>query len=118
MSLLKDAQSESNLHLLNSQEKADPYLVIEELFDFAHLPDIREILWAWLKATVTGSYPKKLTHSERAEILDLYEKLEKLIEKCNSGIRVNLLILHNFNYFFFCLYVFLYRLISNIFWSN
>ena len=80
MSLLKDAQSESNLHLLNSQEKADPYLVIEELFDFAHLPDIREILWAWLKATVTGSYPKKLTHSERAEILELYEKLEKLIE--------------------------------------
>lgn len=80
MSLLQDAQSEGNFHLLTSREKADPFLVIEELFDFAHLSDMREMLWAWLKATVIGSYPKKLTQSERADIIELYEKLEKLIE--------------------------------------
>lgn len=66
--------------LLSSKEIADPQLVIDELFDFAHLPEIRELLWEWLKVTVTGTYHKELNASERSTILTLYEKLSKLVE--------------------------------------
>jgi len=30
---------------LTEAEISDPYLVIQELFDFDHLPGIRELLW-------------------------------------------------------------------------
>jgi hypothetical protein len=68
------------LHKLSQQEITDPYLVIDELFDFADLPDIKELLWGWLKITVTGTYHKNLSATERSAIIDLYEKLEKLVE--------------------------------------
>ena len=67
--------------LLTNEEHADPNLVLEELFDFAHLPEWRNILWDWLKITVSGSYNAETsTSSERASILFVYEKLQKLIE--------------------------------------
>lgn len=66
--------------LLTQTEIADPQLVIDDLFDFAHLPDIRELMWEWLKATVTGTYHKELSASERSAILSLYEHLTKLVE--------------------------------------
>lgn len=66
--------------LLSSKEIADPQLVIDEFFDFAHLPEVRELLWEWLKVTVTGTYHKELNTSERTTILTLYEKLSKLVE--------------------------------------
>jgi hypothetical protein len=50
------------------------------LFDYASLPRIREILWIWLKATVTNGYNKSLEFREKENILLLYEKLLKLIE--------------------------------------
>jgi hypothetical protein len=50
------------------------------LFDYASLPRIREILWIWLKATVTNGYNKSLEFREKEKILLLYEKLLKLIE--------------------------------------
>ncbi len=62
-----------------TQEGLQPEKVIQELFDFARLPELREMLWEWLKATVTGSYPKKLTYSEREAILVMYEKMETLL---------------------------------------
>lgn len=65
---------------LTQTENADPQLVIDELFDFAHLPDIRELMWEWLKATVTGTYHKELSSSERSAILSLYEHLTRLVE--------------------------------------
>ena len=68
------------LRQLSKKEIADPYLVIDELFDFAHLPDIQELLWGWLKTTVTGTYHKNLTASERSAMIDMYEKMEKLVE--------------------------------------
>jgi hypothetical protein len=67
--------------LLTNKEHADPNLVLEELFDFAHLPEWRNILWDWLKITVSGSYnTETTTPSERASILFVYEKLQRLIE--------------------------------------
>ncbi len=65
---------------LSPEEINDPTLVIAELFDLARLPQVRSILWDWLKATVTGSYPKSLSNKERTEIILLYEQVEKLIE--------------------------------------
>ena len=80
MPFVKDVHREINVQKLSKEELEDPYLVIDELFDFAHLPEIRELLWEWLKTTVIGSFPKKLTATERSAILGLYEKIEKLIE--------------------------------------
>lgn len=80
MSVQDASQWKKHFHQLNEKEIADPYLVIDELFDFAHLPDVRELLWDWLKTTVTGSYHKTLTPAERYAIITLYEKIKKLVE--------------------------------------
>src|SRR5690349_1276428 len=69
-----------SIYKLSPEEVENPYLVLENLFDFAHLPQIREIFWEFFKATITGSYPKKLSWTERNEIVCLYEYIEKLIE--------------------------------------
>lgn len=79
MSLHHEHCSKPYCHL-SKEEMANPYLVIDELFDFAHLPDVQELLWEWLKVTVTGNFHKTLSSSERASIITLYEKLEKLVE--------------------------------------
>lgn len=68
------------IHTLTEEEMADPYLVIDELFDFADLADARELLWDWLKTTVTGSYHKQLTSTERSALITMFEKIEKLLE--------------------------------------
>lgn len=68
------------IRALSKEETKKPMLVIEELFDFADLEDVREMLWTWLKVTVTGTYHKELSASERSAILSLYEKMEKLVE--------------------------------------
>ncbi|MFZ6024835.1 MAG: hypothetical protein ACOYVG_10345 [Bacteroidota bacterium] len=70
----------TNFSSLNKDEISNPQLVIAELFDFAHLPELKQLLWEWLKATVSGSYNKTLSKRERASILLLYEHMEKLIE--------------------------------------
>ena len=80
MPSVKNVKQKQPLYQLSEVEIADPYLVIDELFDFAHLPDTRELLWGWLKCTITGTYHKTLNSSERAAIVDLYEKMEKLVE--------------------------------------
>lgn len=68
------------LHALSSQETENPSLVFDELFDFAHLPEIRDMLWVWLKATVCGSFHRTLSRTEKENLLALYEKMQKLVE--------------------------------------
>jgi hypothetical protein len=68
------------LYTLSAAETKTPLLVVEELFDFADLDDVRALLWSWLKVTITGTYHKELSATERSAILSLYEKLEKLVE--------------------------------------
>jgi hypothetical protein len=58
----------------DTQEKA-----MEELFDFAHPEQCRELLWEWLRVTVTGGF-KRLTSKEKSAILMLYERVDKVIE--------------------------------------
>lgn len=65
---------------LNKEESENPQQVLADLFDFAHLPELKQMLWDWLKTTVTGSYNKTLSNRERSTILLLYEYLDKLLE--------------------------------------
>jgi hypothetical protein len=64
---------------LTKKEIYNPYLVIHELFDYAHLPELREELWDWLKLTVSGNY-KRLSSREQSNFLYFYEHIEKLAE--------------------------------------
>lgn len=57
---------------------------IHQLFDFARYPVLKQHLWAWLKTTVTGNFNTSLEESERAFIMELYEKLEKLLEAADK----------------------------------
>ncbi len=65
---------------LNSEERENPKQVIDEFFSYAHLPQVRELLWELLKTAITGSYCHNLTRQEREGIIYFYEQLEKLIE--------------------------------------
>lgn len=66
-------------HKLSKDEAENPYQVLDELFDHAHLPEIRILLWDWLKATVSGNYPA-LDLRERTSMLALYDMMLKTIE--------------------------------------
>jgi HEPN domain-containing protein len=65
---------------LTQVEIDNPHQVIYELFDFAHLPRIRELLWEFFKTAVTGNYSHDLHRRERELLVTVYEKIEKLIE--------------------------------------
>jgi hypothetical protein len=65
---------------LTAAEIANPHQVIYELFDFAHLPRIRELLWEFFKTAVTGNYSHDLRRRERELLVTVYEKIEKLVE--------------------------------------
>jgi HEPN domain-containing protein len=65
---------------LTTEEIANPYQVIYDLFDFAHLPRIRELLWEFFKTTVIGNYTYDLHRRERELLVTMYEKVEKLVE--------------------------------------
>jgi HEPN domain-containing protein len=65
---------------LTQVEIDNPHQVIYELFDFAHLPRIRELLWESFKTAVTGNYSHDLHRRERELLVTMYEKIEKLVE--------------------------------------
>jgi HEPN domain-containing protein len=65
---------------LSGEEVNDPYLVLDQLFDFAHLPQVRGFLWDWLRLTVTGGYNRKAGFRSRTSVLIMYEFMEKLVE--------------------------------------
>lgn len=64
---------------LTSEEIDNPELVRQKFFDTARLPQAREFLWEFLRVAVTGQYVK-LTVRERADLLFMYEQLERLVE--------------------------------------
>ena len=92
-------------HKLTGEEINDPYLVIDDLFQFGHLPDRREMLWNSFKSNITGTYHKELTRKERNEIVYLHEYMERLVEATHiinesrktSGIKDNTLVLYPIN---------------------
>jgi hypothetical protein len=80
MPLTQYPEWESYSRKLSKEEVEHPELVLDELFDYAHLPDVRELLWLWLKTTVNGDFAEGLDHQERVSILFFYEKIERLVE--------------------------------------
>jgi HEPN domain-containing protein len=66
---------------LTGEEVQDPYRVLDQLFDFAHLHQVKEYLWEWFTATITGSYVRQQTRSRsRDTIVLMYQYMEKLVE--------------------------------------
>ena len=63
---------------LNEVEMSNPNLVIEEFFDFVHLPDCRKKLRDWLHAGLAE--PSISEHTCPANLFSFYEYVEKLIE--------------------------------------
>ena len=92
-------------HKLTDEEKNDPYLVIGDVFQFGHLPDLREMLWNSFKSNITGTYHKELTRKERNEIVYLHEYMERLVEATHiinesrktTGTKDNTLVLYPIN---------------------
>lgn len=67
---------------LTKEEVREPHLAIKDFFSFAHLPEVKDMLWLSLKTNVTGSFPQgdALTIRERYDIVLLYEHLIRLVE--------------------------------------
>jgi len=78
----KSTQTNYPTFYLSNEEVANPLSVIKDFFSFAHLPEVREMLWLSLKTNVTGSFPhgEALNPRDRLYILLLYEQLLRLIE--------------------------------------
>ena len=72
--------SETHPHQLSSEQIADPYSVIRDLFQFGHLPDLQHMLWNSFKTNITGTYHKELTRRQRNDVVYLYEYMERLLE--------------------------------------
>ena len=75
----KQPEARQSFHVLDEAEIADPHLAIDEFFDFSHLDDARNLLWEWMKATISGQFAS-LEPEEKEAIIVLYEKTEKLME--------------------------------------
>ena len=64
---------------LTIEEVEQPETVINELFQFANLPELRWYLWEGTKTLVTGSF-NQLRPTERHNLIFFYEQVERLIE--------------------------------------
>ncbi|HEX7845148.1 MAG TPA: hypothetical protein VF476_05050 [Chitinophagaceae bacterium] len=65
---------------LSTEEANHPIEVIHDFYDFANLPQVRELFWQLFKTTVTGSFNHSLSRKERNNLFYFMEQLEKLIE--------------------------------------
>jgi hypothetical protein len=64
---------------LSVEEIENPEKVIEDLFQYAHLPQLRWFYWEGLKTLVTGGFVN-LRSKDRSNLIYFYEQIEKLIE--------------------------------------
>src|ERR1700730_13619228 len=81
MCLQTSPRNSLHTYKLEKDEVENPYLVFYKLFDFARLSQIQNIMWDWLKITVSGGYNKDIYNfHERDRVLHIYEFLEKVVE--------------------------------------
>jgi hypothetical protein len=64
---------------LTLQEVEQPETVIEELFQYANLPELRWYLWEGTKTLVTGTF-NRLKPNDRCNLVYFLEHIERLIE--------------------------------------
>jgi hypothetical protein len=67
-------------HTLSPEEIANPQIVLRDFFEFANLPEAHRMMWEWFRTTVTGNYTEQLDSTDRANIVVIFEQLEKLVE--------------------------------------
>ncbi len=68
---------------LTEAEASDPWLVIDDFFEYASLPQVRDELWGWLQMTVCGGSLDTLDNEERDNLFYFYSKLGRLIESAH-----------------------------------
>lgn len=68
----------TDLLKLTSTQRQNPELVLKELFDYANLPEQKEMLWQWFTAAITSGNAKR--KMERESLVFCYEQMEKLLE--------------------------------------
>ena len=64
---------------LTIEETEQPSRVIDEIFQYASLPELRWCLWEGTKTLVTGTF-HHLKSRERCNLIHFYEQIERLIE--------------------------------------
>jgi len=64
---------------LTLEETENPEMAIDEIFQYANLPQMRWYLWEGTKALVTGTF-HNLRSRERCNLIYFYEQIEKLVE--------------------------------------
>jgi hypothetical protein len=64
---------------LTPEEIEQPGKVLEDFFQYAHLPQLRSFLWEAMKTMVTGNFAQ-LKCRERMNLIYFYEQVEKLVE--------------------------------------
>ncbi|HEX6193701.1 MAG TPA: hypothetical protein VFZ42_15105 [Chitinophagaceae bacterium] len=86
MSLQDYASHELMPRKLTEEENKNPLLVIENFFDYSHLPQARDMLWELLKTLVTGNY-SALSQNDQLNLFYFLEQIEKLIEGSHLMLR-------------------------------
>ena len=64
---------------LTPEEIEHPEKVLEDFFQFVHLPEVRRYMWEGMKTLVTETY-SHLKCREKSNLIYFYEQLEKVIE--------------------------------------
>lgn len=64
---------------LSKEHAENPNAFLTELFDFAHLPQLRSMYRQLFNTTITGTW-NNLTPTERMDAVVLFEKMEQLLE--------------------------------------
>jgi hypothetical protein len=66
-------------HSLTKEEIENPYQLLADFFDFAHLPDIRGMLWDMLITTASSNF-HKLSRRDKANMMYFFARLRQMIE--------------------------------------
>lgn len=74
---MENIQSTDLLKLTPTQRQ-NPQMVLKEVFDYANLPEQKEMLWQWFTAAITSGNAKR--KMERESLVFCYEQMEKLLE--------------------------------------
>ena len=65
---------------LNTEERKNPILAVQDFFDSYHLEEVRQILWSWMVEVVTSQRSIASNPRDRNNNIFFYEKIETLVE--------------------------------------
>jgi hypothetical protein len=83
MPVIETPRAEFHPRKLTPEEIKKPIGVINSFFDFANLPQARDLMDEWIKTTVTGSFNHELTRRERTSLYYFFGQVQRLIEACH-----------------------------------